>query len=224
MKLTPAQKKQITKDWQSRFPGFAVYKTMWLLRRAGPLVIGVNLNPGFGNFDYLPLFHVHNLARPWDTISLNLRQELLTDRGAPMAYIPSQKHEEKWEDAVRRMYEQAPLPLEGDVPLSQVVQAYKNYILKPVALGASRLYEDVISLLCWCGYLDEAKEFLEETCREIIHWPQYIWDKKSEGIEGWRDRMLKVIEDPERVKTTVQERITRHKLEKIPASELICDL
>jgi hypothetical protein len=43
-KLTRAVEKRITEDWAREFTGMGVYKRRWLMRRVGPLLIGVSLD------------------------------------------------------------------------------------------------------------------------------------------------------------------------------------
>jgi len=168
-KLTPAIEKKITQDWAREFPGMGIYKKRWLMRRVGPLLIGICLDRDSHGDQYKPCFHVFFLGCEWDgdEPALTLWSPLRTRRTGASDAVKVRWHEERYRDAVERIEEQALLPLEGDVTLDQVLQAYQEYHRrmpwgKPTLAANVMLMCDVIMLLAWCGRRTEAEQALEE--------------------------------------------------------------
>jgi len=75
-------RKQITKDWLSLFPDFSEYKPMHLIRRNGVFLCGIYLQTHSGNWDYEPIFHIHNLMIDFPVVSLGSTTYLLNKKGA----------------------------------------------------------------------------------------------------------------------------------------------
>ena len=72
--LTGSARNRITTDWQRCFPHLGVRKPMSLLKRNGPLLIGIYLDGTRSNDVYVPLFHVHALMWPSSDMALKLCQ------------------------------------------------------------------------------------------------------------------------------------------------------
>jgi hypothetical protein len=62
---------KITKDWQRELPKLGINRPMSLLRRVGPLLVGVSLEREFGS-RYTPTFHVHFLGKQSPGMLLSL--------------------------------------------------------------------------------------------------------------------------------------------------------
>ena len=114
-KLTLTAKQQITEDWNRCFPEMGIYKPLHLLRRVGPVLIGILLERDSTKDRYLPTFHVHNLAKPFPVITLTLSEPLRTEITQAPDQIKVSQHESRFEEASERMDRQALLPLKGDV-------------------------------------------------------------------------------------------------------------
>lgn len=231
LKLTPPVKRRITNDWRSVFLGLGIYKPRRLLRRVGPLVIGVVLERDSSNDAYCPLFHVHFLGIASPSLSLTLAQGIVSARmlahgiTAPSSsqsqWIPAAKHELQWREAAQLLAAQVPLPLEGDLHLRQVLQAYKAYVaVSKWYGGALNLYPDMIALCVWCHRPKQATRLLETGTKAIQKLPARIVAKIEGGIEGWRNEQEKIMRHPELLQATVAQEIINHKLEKLPVSEL----
>jgi len=50
--LTKSAEKQITEDWQREILSLGVYEPRWLLRRVGPLLVGICLDRDSGGTSY----------------------------------------------------------------------------------------------------------------------------------------------------------------------------
>src|SRR5262245_51892547 len=120
--LTDGAKKQITCDWSAIFPSLGVYEPLNLLRRVGPLLIGIVLERDSSNCSYRPAFHVHNLGVESDSVSLILWSPLRTPKGAAET-IDVKDHANRFKDAAQRLSNQAPLPFAGDLTIGQLIEA-----------------------------------------------------------------------------------------------------
>ena len=96
-KLTPAVKRKITLDWHDCFPEMGIYKPLHLLRRVGPLLIGILLERDRTADRYLPTFYVHNLAKHFPVITLTLASPLRTEKTFAPDKIKVSEHESERE-------------------------------------------------------------------------------------------------------------------------------
>ena len=227
-KLTPPIEKKITQDWAREFPGMGIYKKRWLMRRAGPLLIGICLDRDSHGDLYKPVFHVFFLARNWNgkNPALTLYTELRTVRTNAPDDVEVRWHEKKYLDAVERMKRQSLLPLEGPVVLDQVLQAYREHHRR-MPLGCASLtanvvlMSDVIMLLAWCGRREEAEQALEEVLATVTDESEYRHPYGSR--QAFETAMREAIEHPETLREQVERQITRLGVEQLPVSELLCE-
>lgn len=115
MKLTPALKRSITRDWQSLALQFAIYKPMLLARRVGPLVQGIALDRDESNETYLPILFVQCLCRPFPGLSFTFPQDLLSPRSLAPQRLKVQFHEQNFREACERLLTSSLLPVSGDI-------------------------------------------------------------------------------------------------------------
>ena len=83
-RLTKSLEKSIAEDWRQHLTGLAVYQPRHLLRRVGPLHVGVCLDRDSLGDKYKPCFHVHFLGKEFPTVSLTLCTPLDRWREAPI--------------------------------------------------------------------------------------------------------------------------------------------
>lgn len=219
-KITSSQKTQITKDWLSEFPGMGKYKPMWLMRRVGPIVQGIILDRFFFESDYRPTFHIHNLSREDSSISLTAMQRLYYKGMAGEMGVKVEKHDQLWREAARLRREQAPVPLDGDLVLEDILALYDH-----MNGGAHMEYEyvDRIMISLWCARLDLASQYLEEAIEGISNWDQIMWFKYPDLVlEEWVRDKKRYFEDPSLVRAQVAASVEQFKLQKLPYSELLC--
>ena len=226
-KLTRAVETRITKDWASEFPSMGVYKKRWLMRRVGPLLIGICLDRDSHGDLYKPSFHVFFLGYKWDDDrpALTLHEPLRTRRTRAPDAIRVRSHEEEYLDATQRMKEQALLPLEGPVTIDEVLDAYQKYherapMGKPTLAADVILMSDVIMLLAWCGRRSEAEEALQSVLEAVREESGYRHPYGSR--EEFEQAMREAIQHPETIRKQVERQITRLGVEQLPVSELLC--
>lgn len=226
-KLTRAVEKRITEDWAREFPGMGAYKRRWLMRRVGPLLIGISLDRDSHGDLYKPSVHVFFLGRHWPASepALTLNESLRTSRTHAPDDVEVREHEEKYLDAVQRMKEQALLPLDGPVTLDEVLEAYRTHherapMGKPSLTSHVILMCDVILLLVWCGRTAEAERMLQEVLESVSDERSYRHPYGSR--EAFDRAMREAIEHPGTLREQVERQIERLGVQELPVSELLC--
>lgn len=221
-KLTDSIKREITKDWATQFPDLGVYKPLWLLRRVGPLLEGICLNRDSSNERYQPIFHLHSLARAESSLSLTLADELRTARNDTPQKIKVAFHEDHYVEAAQKMNQQASLSLSGDLSLKDVLQAYESYMTRPLGKYPVFLFEDIITILLWCGQTVEAARKLTQFESEMKNWPSSIASlQRVGGVNAWSEKCQSWITNPNTVRETVEEQIVFHGVEHLPNAKLL---
>jgi hypothetical protein len=220
--LSAALKRQITEDWHRLFPQMSVYKPMWLARRVGPLVQGVCLDRDSGGSAYFPTTHIHNLCRPFPTISLSLAQRLLNERSGSQERISAQFHEQHYLEAAQRLTKASLLPLFGDLTMHQVLDAHRGYreLNRPDSKYPVLLFEDGILLFAWSGQPERATELLNQYIGEMHHWPATVMARYS-GVSGWEKLMVETIENRKNLQVTAESQAQKLKAADLPPAQLL---
>lgn len=220
-KLTKAVKQQITADWHRLLPSLGIYKPRWLLRRCGPLLQGVLLERDSTNDSYLPCFHVHNLARAFDSISLTLCSELLTSRTRDPDRIRVRDHVAAHEEACARLVKHLPLPLNGPIAIDEVLTAYQRELLTPCWQYSLEMRGDMVDYLIWCRKFDAAEKVIVRTLEEVSTWPSSVMESVGE-VDAWHGEQLHRLQQPEIVTETVNVEVQKHGLAGLPTEQLLC--
>jgi hypothetical protein len=204
---------RITRDWLAEFPGYKKIFPKLICKIIGPMKLSIWYDIRYSN-TIRPQVSIFNLSNPAQYSS------------ATLCYRPRRRYALTWEqheagkykEALSELREISPIPLEGPVLLSQVIQAYKTdpFIENQTR---SRLFEDPPLIAAWAGQMDLAQECLE--------WALPLYTKncsrnpKYRGAEEWHSWMKECISDPETLRRNVEEQIIQHKLQKVPREDLI---
>jgi len=212
-------KNQITKDWQLELPKLGVYRARCLLRRVGPLLVGVTLLGGSARDHYEPFFHVHFLGKNFPELSLTLATSP-TGRAQETVYLSS--HAARYKDLVRQLVARAPLSIEGPLTIKEVIAAYREFIKTPKGQGQIiYLYEDCIKLLACYGLADQARAMLDEILG--IAKEDYGYTHFG-GRESFYREMLESIEQPQKVWDQVEQSLKALKVpRRVPVEEFVKD-
>ena len=216
--LTASVKKRITEDWHSYFPELGVYSPMHLLKRHGPLLIGICLDQTSSGDIYRPTFHVDCLCKEFPVVTLTLATRLRTLRPGP-DFIGVKEHEERVHDAAQRMNDQSLLPLQGSLHLAQVIDAYRKYLNTDLGqMHAPQLFQDMILLYIWSEATGKAQSLLNEV-RGNDSGAKY----ENAGVEDETVpfRWEELIEEPRKLDRVVASQIANLGLNEIPTSELL---
>jgi hypothetical protein len=217
-RLTKSVETIITEDWRQQLDGLAVYRPRHLLRRVGPMLIGVCLNRDSGGEKYLPCFHVHFLGEEFPCVSLTMCTELRNPKGAP-DYIQVQMHHQRYLEAASRLIQQALLPLKGPIHLDQIIEAYRKYAATPMGqLHTASLFGDCIMLLAICERQTAASNLLEKTLEELSDQQEF---QSFGGRAEFQKKMRQAIEDPDNVWRTVDAQVDSLAVDTLPTDSLI---
>lgn len=217
--LNAAVEKQITRDWQAELPSLGIYKPRHLLRRVGPLLVGICLDRDSSANKYMPTFHVHCLCAAFPSVSLLLDTQLRTERTDGPDYIEVRLHEDKYKEAAARMARQSLLPMSGDLTLAQVLDAYREHMLTPMGrLTVMHLYRDMILLSAWAGDQKGALKLLEEALSSTTDEATF---RHVGGRTGFETECRKSIANPENIEQVVQDQVAALKLAELPQSNLL---
>lgn len=219
MTLTSPVARRITRDWAREFPGLGIYKPRWLLRRAGPLLVGICLDKGAASDAYLPCFHVHFLGREFPCVSLTLLTALRSEHSGGPRGIPVRWHDQQYKAAAADLACQVPLPLEGDLPLRQILRAYRDYAATPLGqVEPVLLYRDAILLTAWAGRPRQACWFLRACLWHGFDEARFL---RVGGRDAFETDCRRLIVQPALIHQTVQAQIAKLGLERLPASQLL---
>lgn len=218
MKLTRAGREKIARDWKARFPEFCLYEPMHLLKRCGPLLIGILLERSSSNDDYLPIVHIHNLAEAREGISLTAATELRTPRTNAPDWIKVRDHDRRFENVADRLEQQAPLPLEGAITLQQVLGLYDRHLRS--ARFPTEEYGDTVTLPAVLGEGELALQRLDVAVAAIRSWPPEILEDIG-GLDAWKERYESLISNPGVLKKIVADSVESLGLDRVPSVPMV---
>jgi hypothetical protein len=220
-KLGAAEKRNITADWQRAFPALAAYKPMWLLKRHGPLLVGLMLDRDSSNELYIPTFHVHNLLAPSSAIVLSLACTAPGEKQPRMARkIRVDRHEGAYLDAVEFFKKATPELDAPDLSLSRVIQLHFDFVREKrdyaIAKRCWNIFRDVALLAAWGGHDAYARDAIDGASRLMSQWDLPF------DVPEW-SAMVHDLARPEVMQATLSAEIAKHKLEKLPVFGLTAD-
>ena len=213
-KFTPALKNSITRDWRNHFPSLGVYKPMRLLKRHGPILIGVALDITGSNDRYIPTFHIHNLIRPFPCVGLALRHVVPGKRVPQLdREIKIDMHAEEYCDAIEFLKHVAPELGFSVLGWPFVIAMYSKYVRQKrdynIAKYCSNIFAEVILLARWCGHEDYARRCYDEALGLMRQWnPPIDLAEWQAGVDALTTR--------EQLNEVLESEIVKHKLQHIP--------
>lgn len=211
-KLTNKEQCRITKDWSCEFPTLSIYKPLWLLRRVGPLLIGICLERSSTGDRYNPVYHYHNLLIPRENITLSLAQPLMNKNSKVPEQVVVSAHDDSYKDASRRLSMQHPLLTSQLVTTSSVFDEYIEYLTQRKDIAITRyplgIYLDTFTLAKYFGFDDYANDLLDFICHEVAFWPKTEF---SFNINEWKNRMVS-LSNRESQDFIISKQLIEHKL------------
>lgn len=222
-KFTGAAKRSVMRDWLELFPGLGEYRPLHMLRRAGPILQGIVLEPLTGNEVYRPLSHVHCLLVETPTVTLGLAEHLVTDRTRAPDTVVISRHQLKYRDAARRLREQSQLDFEGDVPLSRLADAYFRYANRAgIHYDHHHLFEELALIYSWAGQRDRADQMIDEGEQRIRRWPSEVVDQVG-GLPRWLTRVREAVTDRERLRRLADSHASALGADSLPTASLVLE-
>lgn len=220
--LSAVAKRHITEDWKRSLPNLGIYKPMWLLKRNGPLLMGVILDRTRSNDAYIPIFHVHNLLWPSPFLVLSLALRVPNELQPRLERrIRVDQHDLEFASIVGILKGLVPEVAGSDVSISNVLRMHGEFLLQKRDFALARhcvgVFTDVILLSFWAGYADYARQSLNDAT-EIMK----SWNAPAINVPSWRSAVEAQL-DRSRLEETLAEEIRKLKLEHLPAYELLSD-
>jgi hypothetical protein len=217
MKITAAQAKSITQDWQNHFPSLGVYKPLHLLRRCGPLLVGLCLNRSSSGDIYKPTFHCHCLLRQFPTVTLSLAVQLTAPNGSDAA-ISTKFHAAKLPYAAAKMRDLALLPLDANFGLSAFDAACTQWLRQQPTPYWPTVMEERVLLNAWVG--KDYTKALGDAEAALKSWPSFVTDKIG-GVTAWLSRVEQVAGNRDGLASVLASEIEVHGVAKLPAGDLV---
>lgn len=123
-KLTPAMKRQITKQWQEEFPSMGIYRNMQLAQILGPIAVCVFLEVKSDPSSYEPKIHLDDLTRDFsDVRPLGYLSGYVE---VPHVRISTISKPDKYLTIASQLKELFYLPLEGDMRIEDLIACLKK--------------------------------------------------------------------------------------------------
>jgi hypothetical protein len=211
--FTAALKKQLTADWQRKFPGLSVYEPLRLMRRVGPLLIGILLERSRAGDSYRPFFHIHNLARAFPVVSKSQPVETTTP------YIRVATHAEHLDAASERLGRAAYLPTSGPVSLDQIEEGFRQYLNASLDKFQPDAFEDLALIAGCAGDAARARRLISQATTVMQSWPADLLTSLG-GLTGWASRLDAAVCDPDALHAIVASEVEKHGLGAVPVEPI----
>jgi len=216
MKITVAKAKAITQNWQNQFPNLGVYKPLHLLRRCGPLLVGICLNRSTSGDIYKPTFHCHCLLRKFPTISLSLAVQLKASNGTD-AGISTRLEEAELTDVASKMKELALLPLDANFGVNEFDEACTRWLQQQQTPYWPSVIEDRVLLSAWAQ--KDYMRKLGDAEAELKSWPTFVTNKIG-GVTAWMARVEQATRNHNELASVLASEIDVHGVANLPSCEL----
>jgi hypothetical protein len=222
-RFTTKELTQVRKDWIGYFPEYGQFvkngkKMNRFDKRVGPLLVSVWLDATRKD-DYRPHFSVHHLLRHADYTS----PELNTELKKRWRITPKQHEEGIYLEAIEELKKTAPMPVEGPLRLSDILEAYR----KNEAIYHLSEIEGPALIAGWCGKVNLANELINEFYKSYKeHYRALEEVERTEGEltpEEWKEDMRRRVADKDGLDRMLEEEIKKHNIDQFPSYELIVD-
>ncbi|AOR61154.1 hypothetical protein [Pectobacterium parmentieri] len=217
--LTTSEKKIILDDWKNALEVYEKYKTLYLIKRNGPVLCGVYLKPVYGGEHYVPIFHTHSMLSQFSAVTICTPHGLLNEKMAADS-ISIKRHKESLQDLVDKFREQCPIAFCGELSLSQLNKLYEDDI------NTSMIYPDLtmknhVLLAFWFGYKEKSQQLILRYKEIIKSWPDEA-KRRFNGDNAWEEDVRSQM-DLDKLNNTVNEELAKFKLTKLKDHGLLPD-
>lgn len=215
MKFDAKAKRRITNDWVEQFPSLQLWKPTRIVRRNGPLIVGICLDRDSEGDNYTPIGHIHSLCIPFPIISLDMAAKYAKNSVAIRVKVVH--HAEKFMAAVEAMKCQYPFLTKENLEFNDLIEvAVRFHEINKGKVPAFNLgsYNSIITAAAYLGEKNYAINLLNRKYVEMSKWPKESFNIIG-SAEKWRSELLELIENPSILMNNVKNEITKHKLEGI---------
>ena len=191
MAASKTTKRSITADYEAAFVGMRSYQKMRIGYIYGCVVVGFTCDgvrePGV----YTPTFHLHNLAKPFPTVTLSAAHTF-RPRGVSFS-VSYQKHDETITQITDYFRSSCPLILPSRRSLDLLVSHHKSHLdfLRGTVLYPNILEHEIpIYARAYFGDIDGAMQHAENTVKLLAQFPDEQVYRFSGGTKlGWIDQL-----------------------------------
>lgn len=219
--LKKAVKKQLGEVWLRRFPTFVHWKPGHLVRRHGPLLVGICMEPAGNERQYQPIFHIHCLGIPFNGISLSLFGPLRGRFSVPED-VPCNLDDMRMRNVLERFAEQYPAVEQIEFGFNDYIRATRYYLSHCMGVMLENLnpYQDVLTTAASLRLKEYVVRNVQKHLDRSSSWPEAAFQVVG-GRDAWQRRMIELAEHPELVDATVSSEVNRHGLDGVPDQRLI---
>lgn len=140
------KRKQAAEDWQNAFPQLVKYAQNKYYKILGSVLVGIELVKPSSVENYSPHFVIYSL---WGNkagkdlkacLSSPIALKPFYNKKGQEIYIPYNKHEAEFSEALKAVKNQVPFSMEGDVSLKKVLSALDEHSKTPPLSAAPNSY------------------------------------------------------------------------------------
>ncbi|MCU1791219.1 hypothetical protein CUU54_20520 [Pectobacterium polaris] len=217
--LTTSEKKIILDDWKNALEVYEKYKTLYLIKKNGPVLCGVYLKPVYGGEHYVPIFHTHSMLSQFSALTICTPHSLLNKKMVADS-ISIKRHKESLQDLVDKFREQCPIAFCGELSFSQLNKLYEDDI------NTSMIYPDLtmknhVLLAFWFGYKEMSQQLILRYKEIIKSWPDEA-KRRFNGDNAWEEDVRSQM-DLDKLNNTANEELAKFKLTKLKDHGLLPD-
>ncbi len=217
-------KKKVNQDWQNAFPELAKYAQNKFYKTVGPTIVGLELIKLPRVEEYRPHLVIYPLWKGTLKECLNAPDVLLEfkNKKGLQFNIPYNKHSFYFEEVIRAIKEQSPIPFDGDIKLKSLLSLIDTYSKEP-PLGAapnSYLQAKLMEFKYGITLASSDDRLVEKVLSDIERrkWDSEhfsMWDIK---VDTWLNALKNI--DKDSVVENVNKIKSDKKLKKLLVSEL----
>jgi len=210
---------QFAAVWNERFKSFVKWKPGRLLRRHGPLLVGLAIEPATSERTYQIVFHTHNLTTPWDKgeIVFGLAGSLVGRSGLSEEVSRNLKEMEE-RNVFQRFIETYPPVDSNRLTFNDYVGLTRNYLAgkhgSPVVFDILP-YRELLVIAAWCGYREYVLAQLDRFLRETADWRDNLFQFVG-GRQKLQADIRNLADNPRSLDAIVESEVEKHGLQKIP--------
>lgn len=212
--ITPKELRTIVADWQVELSALSVWKKSWLVRRVGPLAIGVCIDVLGGRLDYRPTAFGTKLFVENSPLSFGTPQYWRL-RGVAETIKPK-FHDRHYRTAVSFLCDHAYAPLYGPVSLEHLVKEYERYVRDNPHNEWVEIHGQ-IRLLAHCRAAEAANQLLSRIKSRFkpddFHW--------AGGRDALVETLAREIADPTLLDQAMIRKVAETGLDAVPYQDLI---
>lgn len=220
MKQADAQR--VTEVWSRFFPEFTVWQPLRLIRRIGPVLQGIMLDPSSSGVQYYPTAHVHSLTRDFPVVTLSLAWRVRRGKGS-QGMVGIDEGLEVLEGLAALLVEQSPLSLRSVPTLTEIVNEYRRVaseMQRKVPSGVVEL-EDSVVVPTAGSAVGLAEESFRLAADAASKWSKYEAPMGWVSTDDWLANVRANMSTVDRILETVEAQVVKHKLDSVVSVPLI---